>query len=60
MTLAPMFKVCPKCKKIYSWNPDVGRIICPRCGSLGIFGILGTGSPVSAIIFEALMRGKKK
>lgn len=31
MTMRPMWKTCPKCHKRYSWNPDVGKIACPRC-----------------------------
>lgn len=37
MTLVPEFKICPKCKKRYSWNPDVGEIWCPKCGPIGAF-----------------------
>lgn len=32
MTMIPEKRKCPSCKKIYSWNPDVGRIRCSRCG----------------------------
>lgn len=35
----PMYKMCPKCKRMYSWNPDVGKMYCPRCGSMGAQGI---------------------
>ena len=35
MTIVPMYKKCPKCKKSYSWNPDVGKMWCPNCGPLG-------------------------
>lgn len=38
MTMVPMFKKCPRCKKRYSWNPDVGKIRCPYCGSCGQAG----------------------
>lgn len=35
MTMLPMYRNCPICKKRYSWNPDVGIMFCPRCkGSL--------------------------
>ena len=39
MTIVPMFKKCPRCKRRYSWNPDVGKMRCPYCGCLsGIDG----------------------
>ena len=31
MTMVPMYKICPICKKRYAWNPDVGRFFCPSC-----------------------------
>ena len=31
MTMVPIWKICPKCKKKYDWNPDVGRMTCPYC-----------------------------
>ncbi len=24
-------KKCSKCGRLYSWNPDVGKIQCPYC-----------------------------
>ena len=36
MSLLPMYKICPKCKRKYSWNPDVGKIHCPHCGVIGV------------------------
>ena len=41
MTIRPMYKTCTKCKLTYSWNPSVGRMWCPNCGTLGIFGKRG-------------------
>lgn len=35
MTMVPEWKTCPKCRKKYSWNPDVGQFKCPHCGGLG-------------------------
>ena len=35
MTMVPLYKKCPRCKRSYSWNPDVGRMWCPYCGPLG-------------------------
>ena len=58
MTIIPMFKMCPKCKKKYSWNPDVGKINCPRCGYLGL---PGAGNIIENIVYEILKKkGKKK
>ena len=34
MTIMPMFTICPKCKRKYSWNPDTGNMWCPYCGPL--------------------------
>lgn len=31
MTLIPMYKVCPFCRRRYSWNPDAMQIRCPYC-----------------------------
>ena len=36
MTIMPMFKIRPKCKREYSWNPDAGNMWCPYCGPLAI------------------------
>lgn len=33
MTMMPMYKKCPVCKRKYSWNPDVGKMFCPYCAS---------------------------
>lgn len=38
MSLRPMYKRCPRCKREYSWNPDVGNMACPYCS----FSILGS------------------
>lgn len=37
MTMIPIYKKCSRCKMIYSWNPDVGKIMCPFCGKPGGF-----------------------
>lgn len=31
MTMMPMYKRCSICGRMYSWNPDVGRMFCPYC-----------------------------
>lgn len=33
MTMHPMFKKCPKCKRKFTYNPSVGDLglICPHC-----------------------------
>ena len=37
MTLVRMTKKCPKCRKTYTYNPDVGKgFFCPHCGGLGL------------------------
>lgn len=40
MTIMPMFKICPKCKRKYSWNPDAGNMWCPHCGLLSVTTIV--------------------
>lgn len=32
MTLQRMERICRLCGKRYSYNPDVGKIFCDRCG----------------------------
>ena len=37
MTIVRMTKKCPRCKKEYTFNPDVGKgFFCPHCGSPGL------------------------
>ena len=32
MSLAPMMKKCPSCRRRYPFNPDVGQgLYCPYC-----------------------------
>lgn len=31
MSIMPMKHRCPICKKYFQWNPDVGRMFCPKC-----------------------------
>ncbi len=31
MTVMPIYKICPVCKKKYIWNPDVGISMCIEC-----------------------------
>ena len=31
MTLISTYKVCPSCRRRYSWNPDEMQIQCPYC-----------------------------
>ena len=31
MTMMPQWKRCPRCGKLYDWNPDVGVMKCPYC-----------------------------
>ena len=58
MTLRPMYIKCPKCKKTYSWNPDVGKMMCPRCGN---FSLPGTGNlPSEHPILDIFAKKKKK
>lgn len=51
MTIMPMWKRCHKCHRMYSWNPDVGKMNCPYCGGFGS----GNGK-----LLNILLGGKKK
>lgn len=31
MSIRPSYKFCFKCRKWYSWNPDIGKMGCPYC-----------------------------
>lgn len=31
MTMMPVYKVCPSCRRKYSWNPDAMKMQCPYC-----------------------------
>ena len=50
MTMAPMWKKCPRCHKQYSFNPDVGNFDCPYCH--------GMGTPLSNLIDKILKKNK--
>ena len=42
MTMVPMYKKCQRCNKMYSWNPDVGKMWCPTCGPMRTIGTENT------------------
>ena len=50
-----MYKKCPKCKRRYSWNPDVGKMCCPYCRP---FGVPGAGDIPLNKILKKIMRKK--
>lgn len=54
MTLLPIYKICPVCRRRYLWNPDVGRINCPNCSGIG-----ETGSKVARKILRSVMKNRK-
>jgi len=56
MTMVPIYKKCPRCKCRYSWNPDVGKMRCPYCKSLGQPGL--EDFPWKKI--NDIFKGKKK
>lgn len=44
MSMVAEMKKCPKCKKKYSFNPDVGLgLFCPHCAGLGRKALKKTG-----------------
>ena len=55
MTMIPMYKRCPICKKKYSWNPDVGQMFCPNCIS---GGTKETGKEIVGKIADILSKKK--
>lgn len=34
MSIRPMQVKCSKCGKKFSYNPDVGKFLCPKCGAI--------------------------
>lgn len=52
MTMVPEWKICPKCHKKYSWNPDVGKTFCPHC--------VGGRKSLASNMFEKIIGSKKK
>lgn len=54
MTLVPMKKMCPKCGKMYEFNPDVGvGLFCPYCNSHGFI------DKIRKTIFDSKKRKSK-
>lgn len=38
MLIRPRYKRCLKCKRLYLWSPDMGKLWCPYCGPTGTAG----------------------
>ena len=36
MSILPVYKICARCKKQYSWNPSLGKMMCPNCGLIKV------------------------
>ena len=52
MTMLQTMKKCPRCKRKYAWNPDLGQgLFCPYCASMGV--------PAGSA-FEEIMRKMKR
>jgi predicted nucleic acid-binding Zn-ribbon protein len=49
MTLVPEKRKCTKCGHVYSWNPDVGKMFCPKCGCLSAITVSINGIPIPRI-----------
>ncbi len=56
MTMVPMYKKCPRCRRRYSWNPDAGQMWCPYCGLIGKPGL--DDNPWKKI--KDILKGKRK
>lgn len=53
MSILPMYRICPKCNRRYSFNPSVGKIFCPYCERSQFSGMGGK------IIGKETPKGKK-
>lgn len=38
MLIRPRYKRCLKCKRLYLWSLDMGKLWCPYCGPTGTPG----------------------
>ena len=52
MTIIAEWRTCPRCHKKYSWNPDVGKIMCPYC--------IEAGKKSVDNLLDKLLKNKKK
>ena len=60
MSIIADYRHCPKCGELWSFNPDVGRFCCPRCGSMNLGPSLGPNPPVEAKKIMDAVLGKKE
>lgn len=44
MSMMPIYKVCPRCRRRYLWNPDTGQTGCPNCGGMKKAGAKALGA----------------
>jgi|GEM_PF-701564 len=61
MSMMQMRRTCPRCKKKYTFNPDLGKMFCPRCGPIsepGMGDVPGTTPPID--IRDIFKRRKDK
>lgn len=48
MSMLPMYKRCPSCKRQFSYNPSVGDLgfVCPHCKKAVIKSVVNEGKDV--------------
>jgi DNA-directed RNA polymerase subunit RPC12/RpoP len=53
MTIAPMYKICLRCKQRYPYNPSVGDfgLVCPYCGKTIASTVVSAVKRLLEIIF---------
>lgn len=54
MSIMPMYKRCPNCKRQFTYNPSVVDLglVCPHCNKAVIKSVLGEGKKVIDAIKE--------
>lgn len=60
MSIVADYHRCPKCGKVWSFNPDVGHDRCPRCGSRELGASMGPIPPVGGKNVLDTVFGRKK
>lgn len=57
MRLIEKYHKCPRCGSMFTWNPDIGKNICSKCGQ---YVIPGMGELPGQKRTEGLFGKKKK
>lgn len=48
MSIMPMYKRCPNCKRQFTYNPDIGDLglVCPHCNKVVVISAVYEGKDV--------------